>query len=51
VQPLRGHGPDPDEPGIFGIILGVVESSGLTTPLLDPRQIHDWLADLPADLL
>jgi hypothetical protein len=51
VQPLRGHGPDPDEPGIFGIILGVVESRVSQLHYLAMRHIHGWLADLPADLL
>jgi hypothetical protein len=47
----RGHGPDPDELGIFGIILGVVESRVSQLHYLAMRHIHGWLTDLPADLL
>jgi hypothetical protein len=40
-----------DESGIFGIILGVVESRVSQLRYLAMRQIHDWLAEFPAELL
>jgi hypothetical protein len=51
VQPLREHGPHPDEPGILGIILGVVESRVSQLRYFAMRQIHDWLADHHGGLL
>jgi hypothetical protein len=51
LQPLREHGPHPDEAGILGIILGVVESRVSQLRYFAMRQIHDWLADHHGGLL
>jgi hypothetical protein len=48
-QPLREHWPDPDQPGIFGIILSVVESRVSQLHYLAMRPIHSWLDALSAD--
>jgi hypothetical protein len=45
-QPRRGHQLDRDQPGIFGIILGVEESL-VSTPLLDHAP-HSWRARRPS---
>jgi hypothetical protein len=46
VQPLHGHALDPDEPGIFDIILGAKESR-VSTPLLGHAP-DSWLACRPS---